>query len=124
MADVLQQIQALLRHACENQNLDEARNAALALARLIKKHNITLVLPAANNGTSFPPPRPAPVRPPPRPQPARPKPARAVPDDWQKMKAKYPGECKWCRRPIKPNTPIYWSKDHGAYHPVCFLKSE
>lgn len=57
----------------------------------------------------------------------KPKPKTAPPevvdDGWRPMKAKFSGYCKWCGKPIKANTPIYWSKDHGAYHPVCYLKS-
>ena len=40
------------------------------------------------------------------------------------MKAKFEGSCKHCGKPIKANTPIYWSKDRGAYHPVCYLKTD
>ncbi len=46
-----------------------------------------------------------------------------IDDDYQKMKAKYKGFCKGCGKVIKPNMPIYWSKDSGAYHPVCFLRA-
>lgn len=100
-------------------NEDEARNAALSACKIILKFNLTLVMPAPNLGTTFPAPQRSKVRvrqqPPPPPPP--------VDDDWRKIKAKFDGYCKWCRKPIKKNAPIYWSKENGAYHPVCYLNS-
>jgi hypothetical protein len=129
----MEQIEVLLRHATENSNIDEARNAAYALAKLIKKHNLLIVRAPSIQGTTFPPPtaRPAPARPAKAPPPKAPTGSRPVDgtpksashEDWQKMKAKFAGYCKWCRKPIKPNSPIYWSRDHGAYHPICFVQS-
>jgi hypothetical protein len=134
MADPLLQVRALLALAASADKradgLDEARNASYAAVKLINRFGIMLSPPAAGYGTSFPPPsvrvgKPAPPRaaPPKAKAPSKAS-AKEADDGWQKMKAKYEGHCKWCNKPVKPNTPIYWSKDHGAYHPVCYSSSK
>jgi len=35
------------------------------------------------------------------------------------MKAKYPGRCRECGRPIRVGDEIDWSPDGGAYHAAC-----
>ena len=119
MTDPLTLIKSLLALAASS-NIDEGRNAAYAAAKLIHKHHVLLVLPAAANGTTVPTPS---VRVH-VPAPSRARPNKATEDGWRKMKAKYAGSCKWCGKHVKPNSPVYWSKDHGAYHPVCYLESQ
>lgn len=117
--DVLAKVRALLALAA-SQNIDEARNAALAAAKLIREHNIILTLPAASIGVSFPAPKVSKMRIRVREQPRPP----VEPDDeWRKMKAKFDGYCKWCSKSIRKNESIYWSKENGAYHPNCYVKS-
>jgi hypothetical protein len=118
--DVLQTIRSLLALATSS-NVDEARNAALAAVRLIQKHNVILSLPAEGRGTSFPAPsvRPKVVRIPKKERVDQ----RKEAEGWRAIRAKYEGVCKWCHKDIKLNAMIYSSKDHGAYHAVCFLQS-
>lgn len=124
MDDVVQKIRSLIALA-SSANIDEARNAALAAVRLIQNYNVILTLPAMGHGTSFPTPT--------RPTIRKKKPTTVVhkqrvqqrkdEEGWRAIRAKYEGTCKWCHKEIKTNAMIYWSKDHGAYHAVCFLQS-
>ncbi len=125
MDDVLGKAQRLLALTTSS-NIDEARNAALALARIIRAHGIVLSLPPEGRGTTFPTPN---VPKPPGVQvkvkvPRRPYTPPINVDDWQKIKAKFAGYCKGCGKGIKQNTPIYWSREKGAYHPVCFINAK
>lgn len=117
--DVLQKIQALLALAASS-NLDEARNASYVAVKLIRQHHIVLVHPATQTGTSFPPPS-VPMG---KAVPAKKRKAPTPDDGWKSIKAKFGGSCKWCGKRIEQNAPIYWSKDHGAYHPVCYANSK
>lgn len=119
MADVLVKIRALLA-LTTSPNVDEARNAALVAARLIREHGIILTNPAASVGMTFPPPQiritvtkkttPAPVA--------------DDADEWQRIKAKYEGFCKWCGKTIRKNSSIRWCPGKGAMHLACYTTSE
>ena len=122
----MEKVRALLALAT-SPNIDEARNAALAAVRLIAEYKVILSLPAPANGVTFPPPsiRVKTVSPAER----RTKTAiRATtragnPGEWKKMKAKFEGYCKWCKKKVHKNASIYWSPDDGAYHAVCYSNS-
>ena len=125
MDDVLAKVRALLALTTSS-NIDEARNAALVMARLIRTHQLIITEGAPGHGTTFP--RPVPPKPKRRPSSAdvwrAEAEARRREASFQDIKAKFKGYCKGCSKPIKPNTHIYWSKDKGAYHPICFLRSD
>lgn len=117
MSDPLTQILQLIELS-KQENLDEARNAALAAVRLIVKYRIVLLEPAPNLGMSFPEPPSAKIRI------RKSKPQASNGDGFRKLKSKYDGVCKWCRLTIKKNTQIYWNSSLGAYHLKCFKESE
>jgi hypothetical protein len=123
MPDPLQKIQALLALAAASDlddKTNEARNASYAAVRLMRQHRIVLSTPTTQKGAAFPVPS-VHVK---APTPARARPAKTQDDGWRKMKAKFEGHCKWCNEAVKPNAPIYWSKDHGAYHAACYFDSQ
>jgi hypothetical protein len=142
--NVMGKVRALLALTASS-NIDEARNAALAMARLIQGHHLVISMPAEGHGTTFPRPsrkstvvngavveawvaqqetlkkaRDAAIR---TGRPVKTTQQRTE-KDVKPMKAKYAGVCTKCKKPIKPNTHIYWSPDHGAYHPLCFIQAE
>ena len=98
-------------------NIDEARNAAYAAAKLIRLHKLIVRAPAPFFSTSFPAPsvrvttrKRKPVKQP-------------LSDGWRRMKAKFAGSCKWCFKAVEQNETICWSADHGAYHTKCYEES-
>ena len=135
MDNVLVKVQALFALTASS-NIDEARNAAYAAVKLIQQHGLVVSMGAPSHGTTFPTPtvtvkvniprrRRTPVEVYAEQQEAAQRARdRQAHEDFQSMKAKYKGNSKGCNRPIRQNTPIYWSKDKGAYHPICFLRAE
>jgi hypothetical protein len=135
--DVLGKARALLALTTSS-NIDEARNAALALARLIQARHLVISIGAAGLGTTFPKPSivasskhqpisPSAVRTKKEAQKKYRVKVKVPPSDseegFQKMKSKFAGICKGCVKSIKINSPIYWSPDRGAYHSECFAKT-
>lgn len=123
VSDVLVRIRALIALATSPnvdntpQNLDEARNAALAAVRLIRTNGVIISLPAPAIGVTFPEPK-LEVRPT-----KRSSKVVAASGNWKRIKAKYAGVCLKCAKIIQKDSNIFWSKIDGACHVSCFNPS-
>jgi hypothetical protein len=118
MTPLLERIQRLLALS-ESPNENEARNAALLAARLIREHRVKLLLPD--------PPAAGTVvarRASPNPAPRRKTPASArnkrVADVPAEIKSPLGGDCVECGGRYRAGSTIYWLQSGGGLHPRCF----
>jgi hypothetical protein len=122
MATVIERVHRLLALA-ESPNENEARNAAVQAARLIRQHRITLVLPEPPfERRATPAPR---QTPPPRttPAPKRRTPvsnrAKRIADVPTVITSPLGGDCIECGGRYRAGSTIYWLASGGGIHGKC-----
>jgi hypothetical protein len=113
MSAILERVRKLLALAASS-NPNEARNAAVLAARLIREHGLEVVerptrrTPAATR-------RPTPK------ERARPSSgsSRRVVDAPTKIKSPLGGDCAHCGRRYRAGTEVHWSDAVGGIHEAC-----
>jgi len=120
MATVLDRIQHLLALA-SSPNENEARNAAVLAAQLIKKHGVQLTMPPRGSSgkhaaTREPEPPPASTR---KKTPGS-KRVKRVADPAERIQSPLGGECIHCGQRYKPRESVYWFSSGGGMHVKCF----
>jgi hypothetical protein len=117
VATILERIQHLLALAA-SPNENEARNAAVLAAQLIRKHNVLLTMPASRSSGKHTAVRdPAP---PPRRKTPSSKRVKRVADPAERITSPLGGECIHCGERYKPQQTVYWFSSGGGMHVRCF----
>ena len=120
MANIIDRIQHLLALASSS-NENEARNAALLAAQLIRKHGVQLMMPASrvssgkHAATKAPTPEPTP-----RKKTPGSKRVKRVADPAERIQSPLGGECIHCGHRYKPRESVYWFSSGGGMHVRCF----
>jgi hypothetical protein len=109
MSTLLERVQRLLALAA-SPNENEARNAAILAARLIREHRIVLSLPA----------RPTPAGTPRRRTPGSRRAARKVADAPERIVSPLGGDCRQCGARYGRGEEILWFSSGGGMHATCF----
>lgn len=120
MANVLERIQQLLALA-SSPNENEARNAAVLAAQLIRKHGIQLTMPASRGSSGK---HAAAKSPEPAPRKKTPgsKRVKRVADPAERIQSPLGGECIHCGERYKPRESVYWFSSGGGMHVRCFAE--
>jgi hypothetical protein len=113
MSSVLDRAKNLLA-LTTSPNENEARTAALVLAKLIREHKLVIAMPR----TGHTPARATPSGK--KKTPGSKRGVRKVADPPERITSPLGGECIHCGTRYKAGTPIYWFSAGGGMHTRCF----
>jgi hypothetical protein len=112
MASVVDRVNKLLALAGSS-NIHEARNAALAAAKLIREHGL-LVREADTERRKTPRPTPRST-----PRPRRPSSKKTRAESLATIESPLGGDCIVCGKRYRAGTTIHWSDADGGIHVDC-----